>query len=469
MSFSSSNRLYRKPHSRSSQRSRALLLLISLPLALIYAFSAGAFAEPSKVSIEKINNQYLLKVNDSPFMVKGVGLGFQNEEQVRALKQAGGNSFRTWSTENLETELALAEELNLMIAVGIRTGKELQGFDYNDKKAVAAQFENVKSIIDKYKTHPNVLCWVIANEPNLLFDEQGKLKDVNPKVYKALGDITEYIHETDPNHPVTFTFAGAIRSHIETALANAPSIDFISVQLYGDLATLGETITQLNIDKPFMVTEFGPQGHWERPFTEWNREIEEPSAPKAQGMAERMETAILNDQTGKVIGSFAFLWGQKQERTPTWYGMFNASGERTARIDELTRIWTGQYPANRAPLSSAITINTLPPEASLKLAPNTVAKAKLNVTDPDGDQLKTEWYLMEEVGVRSQGGHHEDKPQTLPVIIKNTNINVDDGYVEIEFITPKRSGEYRLFSYTYDGHNNVANANFPFLVTANKK
>ncbi len=423
----------------------------------------SVFAAPTKVEIISTDNGYQLLTNNKPFAVNGVGLGFQNEQQVRALKQAGGNSFRTWRTTEIETELALAKELDLMIAVGIDTGKELQGFDYNDQAAVDKQFTRVTSIIEKYKDHPNVLCWVISNEPNLLFDDNFSLIDVNPKVYKALGDIIDYIHKVDANHPVTFTFAGASKSHIDTALKHAPNIDFISVQVYGGLGSLGEAINALNIDKPFMVTEFGPMGSWETGSTSWGREIEEPSGIKAAGMIERMEKTIINDTTGKIIGSFAFLWGQKQERTPTWYGMFNAGGERTARVDELTRIWTGAYPANRAPLSHAITINGVNPAGNLHIKANTKATAKVTVSDPDGDALKTEWFFMQEVKKRSQGGHHEDVPVTLPVKIISTKI--DATFVEVEFVTPDAEGEYRLFSYSYDGNNGVANANFPFMVS----
>lgn len=441
------------------------------PINIVQRFIVGAvlaictshvFAAASTVNIVKTPEGFLLSVNKVPFVVNGVGLGYQNEEQVRALKQAGGNSFRTWSTRSIENELALAKELGLMVAVGIETGKELQGFDYNNTAEVDKQFARVAAIIEKYKNHPNVLCWVIANEPNLLFDDKGGLADVNPKVYKALGDIIDHIHKVDPNHPVTFTFAGAMKKHIDTALTYAPNIDFISVQLYGELEDLGETINALNIDKPFMVTEFGPKGHWETEATSWGREIEEPSAIKAAGMAERMQKAIINDATGKVIGSYAFLWGQKQERTPTWYGMFNPDGERTARVDELTRIWTGAYPENRAPLSYSITVNNLAPSESVYLKPSVEAKAKVVVSDPDGDKLEHKWYFMKEVSVRSQGGHHEEEPETLPVNILSAKAGED--YIEIEFKAPSEAGEYRLFSYSYDGNNSVANANFPFMV-----
>lgn len=431
-------------------------------VGLTFCIASGAFSQASKVVVNKGEDGYQLLVNGAPFFAKGVGLSYKDGSRIRALKQAGGNVFRTWSTQSLDQELAMAKELGLMVAVGLATGKQLQGFDYNNDAAVAAQYTQMTAIIDKYKDHPNVLCWVIANEPNLYRNPQGEWDNPNPKVYDALADITDYIHENDPNHPVTIAFAGAGEYPITTALTRIPNLDIVSVQLYGDLINLPSMIAKLNIDKPFMVTEFGPTGHWERPTTSWGREIEEPSALKAAAMVERMTKSIINDPSKSVIGSFAFLWGQKQERTPTWYGMFNASGEQTARIDELTRIWTGSYPKNRAPLSYAITIDGLQAQSSVSLKPGAQATAKLLVRDPDGDPLTFEWRLMEEVGVRSDGGHYEKKPKEFKATVIASNIN-DDG-VQIEFVVPKVEGEYRLFAYSYDGHNHVANANFPFKV-----
>ncbi|MFT6344488.1 MAG: beta-galactosidase/beta-glucuronidase, partial [Paraglaciecola sp.] len=179
---------------------------------------------PSVVKVVKQNNQYSLTINGQPYEVRGVGLGYTNDEDIVALKEAGGNTFRTWELTHIEQELAMAKKLGLMIAVGIPTGKELLGFDYNDKEAVAEQFKRVTNVIEKYKHHPNVLLWVINNEPNLLFDEKEKLKEVNPKVYAAMGDIIDYIHKSDPNHPATFSLAGANPKDIAQVLKYAPNI-----------------------------------------------------------------------------------------------------------------------------------------------------------------------------------------------------------------------------------------------------
>jgi hypothetical protein len=433
-------------------------LLVISALSLANTEPTGA----SSVKIVKSEQRYTVTVNGQPFAVKGAGLGFKNFERASALKSAGANAFRTWNMQHIEQELEIAAELDLMVAVGIETGKQLQGFDYNDEAAVAAQFEQVTAAIDKYKNHPNILFWVIANEPNLLFDPQGNSIDVNPKVYDALADITDYIHQHDPNHPVTFALAGAQKQLIERVLEKVPQIDILSVQLYGDLANLAYYIAAANADKPYLVTEFGPMGHWELPTTSWGREIEEPSGVKAKGMAQRMENSIVNDASGKVIGSFAFYWGQKQERTPTWYGMFNESGEATARIDELTRIWSGHYPQNRAPLATNISLNELQATDSVKLKPNQLVTAKVIVMDPDGDPLTSRWELLQEVAVRSQGGHFEAKPKRMSLQLISSKIQ--QGFVEMTFMAPATPGQYRLFNYTYDGHHHVANANIPFLL-----
>jgi hypothetical protein len=443
-------------------KSHLLFSILLFTLSSLLMSCANSNQTPSVVKVVKHNNQYSFTVNGQPFKIKGVGLGYKSDARISDLKEAGGNSFRTWELTHIEQELAMAEKLGLMVAVGIQTGKELFGFDYNNEEAVAKQFKRVTAVIEKYKNHPNVLLWVINNEPNLLFDEEEKLKEVNPKVYAAMGDIIDYIHKNDPNHPVTFTLAGHDPKDIEQVLKYAPNIDILSVQSYGSLVTLPSSIALSNVDKPYMVTEFGPVGHWELPTTEWGREIEEPSAVKAQGMAKRMQDVILEDKSGKIIGSFVFFWGQKQERTPTWYGMFNESGEQTASIDELTRIWTGHYPSNRAPLSSAITINNTQAVENIRLKPSQPATVKVQVSDPDNDLLTHQWILMKEVETRSQGGHFEAKPAALAFQIVKSEVQAD--LVEMTFKAPDEVGEYRLFNYAYDGKNKVGNANIPFMV-----
>ena len=420
--------------------------------------TADPTLKASKVKIKKTDKGFVLLVNGSPFEVKGAGINFVDGHNFKALAEAGGNTFRTWRTDHLEEELEAAIKYNLMIAVGLDLEKELDGFDYTDSVAVQHQLERVKKIVDAYKNHPNILCWVAGNELNLLFGENGTRLMVNPAAYDALADIVDYIHDTDPNHPVTTAFAGITKPHITMALKHCPNLDFISVQVYNDLQHIDSLVKNGVLDRPFMITEFGPKGHWEQPATEWGREIEEPSGIKAKTLAARIQKGIVADSSGLNLGTFAFEWGQKQERTPTWYGMFNKSGEATARIDELTKFWTGKYPENRAPLSDSILLDNKRPVDNIYLNPGTPYSAQVFVRDPDSDPLDYHWVILKEVEVRSLGGAFEKEPEEVAFEV----LSQENG--KLEFTSPVEEGDYRLFSYVYDGKGKVGNANIPFYV-----
>ena len=414
--------------------------------------------KPSHVEISKIDGKYEILVNGKPYKVKGAGINFPDGANFKALAAAGGNTFRTWTTDSLVQELDSAVKYNLMVAVGLSLDKELHGFDYTDTAAVAEQLERVKKTVNTYKNHPNILCWVAGNELNLLFNEDGSLGMVHPRTYRALADIVDYIHEVDPHHPVTSSLAGVTKSHIDMALENCPNLDFLAVQVYGDLQNIAQHVADGNLTKPFMVTEFGPLGHWERPATDWGREIEEESAVKAAGLAKRIEMGILEDSSGLNIGNFAFEWGQKQERTPTWYGMFNKSGEATARIDELTKYWTGEYPENRAPLTDSMKIDNRKAVDNIYLKPGVTYDAEVFIRELDNDSLTYDWVILKEVQTRSQGGAFEQEPDAVKFEV------LSDANGKLSFVSPEEEGDYRLFSYAYDGNGKVGNANVPFYV-----
>jgi hypothetical protein len=406
---------------------------------------------PSKVEIKAVDGKYNFYINGELFMLKGAGGG----NNLSALHDAGGNSLRTWSPRNGLQLLDSAYKYNIMIAMGLGMGQELHGFDYNDTAAVAKQYRRNITVIEELKNHPSLLCWVIGNELNLS-PNQGV--PVNPKVYDAVKDIVDYIHKNDPNHPVTTPMAGVQKEQVKVALERCPNLDFISVQVYGGLGSMGEQVKRAGITIPFAITEYGPIGHWERPQTAWGREIEETSAQKATGLYDRIQRGIVNDPTGLCLGGYAFLWGQKQERTPTWYGMFLKTGEATAIVDELPHYWTGEYPKNRAPQLDSIKIDGKNAVDNIYLKPGKEYAVKVFVSEPDGDLMTYSWELQGEVAERSQGGAHENEPTKISFE------TVSDLNGELRFISPKQKGEYRLFSYVFDGKGKVGTANVPFFV-----
>ncbi len=438
------------------KRLNNFLIVIIIPLYILVGCEDQKNENTSKVEIRNVNGIYNFYVNDSLFEIKGVGIGFRTEQSFKALAAAGGNSFRTWSTDRGSEDLEAAKRHNLMVAMGISMKKELHGFDYTDSIEVNEQFERIQKEILKYKDHPNLLCWVVGNELNLKVDEDGNLDQVNPKAYEALDRIVKFIHKVDPYHPVTTTFAGLKKEHVQAALDKSPHLDFLSYQVYNDLENINAMEEKNGINMPYIITEYGPKGHWEMPKTSWNREIEENSTQKAEGLKERIEKGLISDPTGRNMGGYAFFWGQKQERTPTWYGMFNKDGRATAVVDELTYYWKGSYPNDRAPQIKSMTLDAKSSTSSIHLKPGGIYTAEVEAFSHDNDSLTFEWKLMKEVIDRSKGGAKEQEPEYVDLEI------INDNNEEIKFRTPSEEGEFRLFCYIYD-EKKVANANIPFM------
>jgi hypothetical protein len=430
---------------------RATLIAMFAVAMLVACKQRDPMQTPSKVVIKQVDGKYNFFVNGELFELKGAGGG----GSLALLHQFGGNSVRTWSPNNGQQLLDTAYKYNIMVAMGISMGQELHGFDYDDTAAVGAQYRRNIAAIETYKNHPNILCWVIGNELNL--SGSGKTP-VNPKVWDAVKDIVDYIHREDRNHPATTAFAGVSKEVIKVALERCPDLDFVSLQVYGSLGRIPEMAKAAEITKPYVITEFGPVGHWEMPRTEWGREIEETSAAKASGLWDRIQKGIVSDNSGLNLGGYAFLWGQKQERTPTWYGLFLKSGEVTAVVDELSRYWTGRYPENRAPKVDSMKIDGKNAVDNIYLKPGTKSTAKVFASEPDNDPMTFRWSMLKEVIVRSQGGAREIEPDEVPFEI----LSDKDG--ELVFVLPKEEGDYRLFAYVFDGKNRAGTANIPFYV-----
>lgn len=431
--------------------SKYAFLLFSILLILPAYALAAKKQGPSKVEIIAVKGVYHFYVNRKVFEVKGAGGG----GNLALLHESGGNALRTWGATNGLQLLDSAKKYNLMIAMGIGMGQELHNFNYDDTAAVGRQFRRNIKDIEALKNHPNLLCWVVGNELNL---SPKRNIPVNPKVYDALRDIVLYIHKHDPNHPVTTTFAGVNREQVKVALEHCPELDFISLQVYGGLGNIPDMAKKAGVTIPYMVTEYGPVGHWEMPKTEWGREIEETSAVKASGLWNRIQKGLVNDPSGLSLGGFAFVWGQKQERTPTWYGMFLKTGESIAVVDELTRYWSGKYPANRAPRVDSLKIDGKKAVDNVYLHPAAETTAKVFAGDPNNDKLTYKWVIMREVAERSEGGAREIEPGEIKVEI------LSDSNGELRFKVPAEQGEYRLFSYVFDGKKKAGTANIPFYV-----
>jgi len=433
-----------------SRISCLVVVLLSLCAGSVVAReSAAAGAVP--VRITRDGTKFVLLRDGKPYAIKGAGLEFGS---VATLAAHGGNSFRTWRTENGRQSgrevLDEAAKYGLTVAMCIEIGRERLGFDYDDATAVAKQLESARREVLKYKDHPALLAWIIGNEANLRFK--------NPKVFDAINDISRMIHQVDPNHPTTTALAGFDAQLATLIDTRAPDLDFVSIQMYGDIVNLPRYLAATNFRRPYVVTEWGATGHWEVARTTWGSPIEHTSSEKVASYRRAYETVIASGDE-RLLGSYVFLWGQKQERTPTWYGLFLADGSMTETVDFMQFAWTGAWPANRAPRVDAIRLDSKQATDNVAVAPGQRVAASVVATDPEGSKLRYSWQVVREIVVRQDGGDEEPVPPTV-------RVRMDGGNgASPSFVAPRRPGAYRLFVTVHDGSGSAGHANIPFYVT----
>lgn len=420
------------------------------PLSILFLFCscvAGYAQSPSRVITVKVVKQgqgFILTRGGKPYFVKGAGGSSYSEQLARY----GGNSIRTWETQNGQEILNKAQQLGLTVTLGLNVARERHGFDYNDTAAVRKQLELLRLEVRKYKDYPALLSWGIGNELNLQY--------TNPNVWDAVNDIAKMIHEEDPNHLATTMLAGINKREIDYIKDRCPDLDFLSVQVYGALPGTPQQIRNAGWNGPYMVTEWGPTGHWESPQTSWKASVEETSTQKAAVYKSRYEASIIQDK--HCLGSYVFLWGQKQERTPTWYGLFTEDGEETGVVDVMQYLWTGTWPKNRAPELSSFLLNNQQATNDIYLNADQSYPITLKVSAPNNDKLTIRYELLPESTDLKEGGDHEQRPKPMNGLV--TNITNSKAMLR----APDKEGPYRLFVYASNGQGKVATANIPFYI-----
>ncbi|MBB1062093.1 hypothetical protein [Marilutibacter spongiae] len=439
------------PQGRHVPSWRAMAMAILFALGACPATFAGTAGEGT-VRIVEHDGRYVLEVDGAPFRVKGVGSGGHALETLAA---HGGNAFRTWEVPaDLAEARALLDEARahgLKVAMGLRMVPGRQGFDYGDAAAVAQQQARLRDQVLALRDHPALLMWVAGNELNLENDE--------PAVWNAIDAVARMIHGIDPDHPVMTTLAGFDAALISEIKQRAPNLDLLGIQLYGDIDGFDARLLAAGWDGPYIVTEWGPTGHWESPLTAWGAPVEDDASRKAALIEARYARNIAPD-TGRGLGAFAFLWGDKQERTPTWYGLLLSDGSTTPSVDALHYLWNGTWPEQRSPGIAPIRIDGLGALDSVSLLPGAAATARVESTDANGDPLDFRWYVLAESQATTVGGDPEQVPARIDVDLSRPEPGT------ARFKAPAAEGAYRLFVEVRDGTGRAAYANLPFRVTA---
>lgn len=395
--------------------------------------------------LQNADGSWQLMRDGKPYYIQGVG----GQTQLEKAKEIGANTIRTWSTDDAGEVLDAAHKQGLTVMLGLWAQHERHGFNYDDTAKVRAQLNYFTEVVKKYKDHPALLIWGIGNEVDLFY--------TNTNVWYAINDIAEMIHRIDPNHPTSTVTAGLDPAEVKLINERAPAIDIYGVNTYGDIGNVKGKIKQYGWDGPYMITEWGPNGHWEVNKTKWGAPVEQSSTEKAQSYRERYASAILGDKP-QCIGSFVFLWGFKQETTSTWYGMFDEKNASSEAVDVLAEYWNPAALINTAPKLDSARLDGKIKGDIIVFDPETRAHAIVYCIDKEGDKLKYVWEVVPESRDIKAGGDAETRPPALMGVRGKKKLNT------FSFRTPNEEGAYRLFIYVYDGNNHYAYCNIPFYV-----
>jgi len=425
-------------------------LFIFCYMLLVALFTTGSYAQEKGIKIIEKDGRFHLMIDGVDTYIKGVG--GTNRLDIAAAN--GANAFRTWggSVERAKRDLEQAKELNMYVMQGIGLPKD--SAQYNSETFRSRTIASVTALAEALKDEPNMLVWGIGNEI-----EHGTAN--TPAAWKFVNELALLIKSIDSRHLVSTVISHNAKA-LDLLAEYAPDLDVVGINSYGSIPQVEKMAADSKWKGAYIITEWGPTGWWETTRTAWRAPIEQTSEEKRIVYENRYNGYIKNPP--RCLGSFVFLWGQKEERTPTWFSMFVENnveglplkGEKTPMVEAMERVWTGVEPTQTAPVVHGIFIDNIKPVDNIIVKAGATFEGKVDATDREGDKMNYVWEILKEATVTASGGAFEPRPERIGEV-QTTSVNTLKTSI-------KEAGEYRLYVYVLDGTGFVSTANAPFQV-----
>lgn len=413
-------------------------------------FSACSSPSSNGIEIKQAGDGYKLYIDGRDTYIKGVGGTYR----LDVASQNGSNAFRTWGGDvgEVKKNLALAAENKMYVMQGIGLTKDsIQYYDDAYKNKVR---EEVRVLAETFKNDTSLLAWGIGNEI--------ELGNANIGVaWQFVEELAQLIKSIDKRHLVS-TVISYNPAALDSIAKCVPSLDYVGINVYGPMGEVKKAVDQSDYKGAFMITEWGPTGWWETTATDWKAPIEQTSEEKRRVYEERYTQYIQSN--ARCLGSFVFLWGQKEERTPTWFSMFvedavdqlPLKGEKTPMVEAMQRVWTGKALTETAPVIEGMTMNAKHAIDNIRVKAGETFNAQVSVTDKENEGLTYIWEILKEATVLGFGGSYEPRPDRVGEVMTSDQ-NLYEG-------TVSEPGEYRLYVYVLDNTGFVSTVNIPFQV-----
>lgn len=373
-----------------------------------------------------------------------LGAAFEGDQaSLEDLAAAGAKVVKVYRQSDIWV-LDEAGRLGMKVVMGLWIPHRRHGAELHDPKTVEDITRDLVAYVKRYKDHPALLAWAVGNEV-----ETG---EADPRfAWNIVDRISAAIKNEDPAHPTIMVVADTGPQEYRWLADCCEHVDILGLNIYGGaIFNLPDRLRAAKIDKPVVITELGPLGQWQAGTKPWGAPVELTSRQKAEFFRDAL--AFIKERL-QIKGTFAFLWGAKQEQTSTWHGMTLRDGMLTEMTDALSTAW-GKPPKTHAPTIRGIGIS------ADTFEPGQTVSAGIDALSPGGSTLRAEWRLFHEATDLRKGGDEETPPAEVSVPFEKADAE------GARFVAPSMPGAYRLFITLKDDSHKAATANLPFLVVA---
>ncbi len=339
---------------------------------------------------------YELLVDGAPFYIRGVAYnpghdwrdGFipltrrELEVDFDRVKATGANTIRRYGTNWYDRNiLQVANDKQLKVLFGFWFDQHVDYF--HDHAKLAAYTAQVERTVRRNRDEHAILAWSLGNEVWGLLKHryaQPYLTEVRHAHVDFVEQLTQRIRAIDPVRPVFVAneHSPQLAGTFADFARGAPSLDFTSVNSYYEerISRLHGLALQIDPSRPYLVSEFGPDGYWETRPAQRTRSgaLIEPSAGEKVHSYERGWAVHTEPHRGANIGGVAYCWRDRFEATATWFGMTDPEGRLKPTGLAMQRLWTGkpgaiapQILALEGPTSAVLPGSTLDIRAEVKV------------------------------------------------------------------------------------------------------